>query len=61
MPTPPVHEPIPEPERVEEEDNMPNPYPNYCDEPGAEAHVYAFLPTWEANHVSQLLTEVEAK
>ena len=38
---------------------MPYPYPKYRDEPDAEAHVYAFLQTWEANYVSQRLTEPE--
>ena len=41
--TPPVHEPIQELEWVRQEDNMPNPYPNYRDEPNVEAHVYTFL------------------
>ena len=40
---------------------MPYPYPKYCDDPDAEAYVYAFLQTWEANHVSQRLTEPEAE
>ena len=35
------------------DDTMPYPYPKYRDDPDAEAHVYAFLQTWEANHVSQ--------
>ena len=52
-------------ERREQEspwdDTMPYPYPKYRDEPDAEAHVYAFLQTWEANHVSQRLTEPEAE
>ena len=34
------------------DDTMPYPYPKYRDDPDAEAHVYAFLQTWEANHVS---------
>ena len=36
-------------------------YPKYRDDPDAEAHVYAFLQTWEANHVSQRLTEPEVE
>ena len=54
-PTPPVHEPV----RATDNDTMPYPYPKYRDEPGAEAHVYAFLQTWDANHVSQRLREEE--
>ena len=38
---------------------MSYPYSKYRDDPDAEAHVYAFLQTWEANHVSQRLTEPE--
>ena len=37
------------------------PYSKYRDEPDAEAHMYAFLQTWEANHVSQRLTEAEVE
>ena len=40
---------------------MPYPYPKYWDDPDAEAHVYTFLWTWEANNVSQRLTEPEAE
>ena len=40
---------------------MPYPYPKYRDDPNAEAHVYAFFHAWEANHVSQRLTEAEAE
>ena len=43
------------------DDTMPYPYTKYRDDPDAEAHVYAFLQTWEANHVSQKLTEPEAE
>ena len=43
------------------DDTMPYPYPKYRDEADAEAHVYAFLQTWEANHISQRLTEPEAE
>ena len=31
------------------------------DDPDAKAHIYAFLQTWEANHVSQRLNEAEAE
>ena len=34
---------------------------HYRDDPDVEAHVNAFLQTWEATHVSQCLTEVEAE
>ena len=33
-------------------------YPNYNDEPDAEVHIWVFLTTWQANHVSQKLTAV---
>ena len=53
---------------TEEEERPPTPdddmsfqYPKYGDDPDAEAHVYAFQQTWEANHVSQVLTAVEAE
>ena len=49
------------PEQPYEDYTMSYPYPKYRDDPDAEAHVYAFLQTWEANHVSQRLTELEAK
>ena len=45
---------------VDEEDNMPYPYPKYNDEPDMEAHVQAFLITWPANHVSQELAQAAA-
>ena len=75
IPTPPAEEakdrtPAPPKERKEEytqpeqpymDDTMPYPYPKYRDDPDVEAHVYAFLQTWEANHVSQRLTEPEAE
>ena len=35
------------------------PYPKYNDEADAEAHVCAFLTTWQGNHVSQRLSEVD--
>ena len=71
-PTPPAEEqkdrtptPTADKERREQEshldDTMPYSYLEYRDEPNAEAHVYAFLQTWEANHVSQRLTEPEAE
>ena len=37
------------------------PYPKYNDEPDVEAHVRAFLTTWQANHVSQWLVEPETE
>ena len=49
------------PVQPSEDYTMPYPYPKYRDDPDAEAHVYAFLQTWEANHVSQRLTEPEAE
>ena len=50
-----------QPEQPYEDDTMSYPYPKYRDDPDAKAHVYAFLQTWEANHVSQRLTEPEAE
>ena len=44
-----------------EEYTMSYPYSKYRDDPDAQVHVYAFLQTWEANHVPQRLTEPEAK
>ena len=44
-----------------EDYTMPYPYSKYRDDPDAEAHVYAVLQMWEANHVSQRLIEPEAK
>ena len=35
-------------------------YPKYSDETDVEAHIRAFLTTWQANHVSQRLSEVDA-
>ena len=43
-----------------EEDTMPYPYQKYNEEPDAEAHIRAFLTTWQANHVSQRLSTVDA-
>ena len=39
---------------------MSYPYPKYNDEVDAEAHVCAFLTTWQTNHVSQRLSEADA-
>ena len=39
---------------------MSYPYPRYNDEADAEAHVHAFLTTWQANHVSQRLAVLDA-
>ena len=63
IPSPPKEgkEEYTQPEQPYEEDTMPYPYPKYRDDTDAEAHVYAFLQTWEANHVSQRLTEPEAE
>ena len=47
--------------QIFEEYTMPYPYSKYHDDPDAKAHVYAFLQTWEVNHVSQRLTEPEAE
>ena len=60
IPTPPAEEERRE-QDIQSDDTMPYPYPKYRDETDAEAYVYAFLHTWEANHVSQRLTELEAK
>ena len=43
-----------------EEDTMSYPYPNYNDEVDTDAHVRVFLMTWQANHVSQRLSEASA-
>ena len=40
---------------------MPYQYPKYQYDLDAKAHVYAFLQTWEANHVSQQLNEAEVE
>ena len=40
---------------------MSYPYSKYRDDLDAEAHMYAFLQTWEANHVSQRFTDTEAE
>ena len=39
---------------------MPYPYPKYHDEADVEVHIPAFLKTWQANHVSQRLSEADA-
>ena len=43
-----------------EEDTMLYPYPNYNEEADAQAHVRAFRMTWQANHVTQRLSEADA-
>ena len=43
-----------------EEDSMPYPYPRYNGEADAEAHIRAYLTTWQANHASKRLGLVEA-
>mgnify|MGYP000515287986 CR=1 FL=1 len=35
------------------------PYPKYNDEADAEMHVRLFLMTWQANHVSQRLSQAD--
>ena len=39
---------------------MSYPYPKYNDEANVEVHMCAFLTTWQANHVSQRLSEMDA-
>ena len=39
---------------------MSYPYPRYNGEADANAHVRAFLTTWQANHASQRLVVTEA-
>ena len=43
-----------------QEDTILYPYPKYHDEADAEAHMRAFLTMWQANHVSQRLSKVDA-
>ena len=43
-----------------EEDTMSYPYPRYNDEADAEAHIRAYLTTWQANHASKRLRVTEA-
>ena len=47
-------------EEVLEGDTMSYPYPKYNDEADEEAHMHAFLTTWQANHVSQKVSEADA-
>ena len=61
VPTPPTQEIIPATECAEEEDTMMYQYPKYQDDPDMEAHIRAFLETWEANHVSKRLTKAKAE
>ena len=42
------------------EDTMLYRYPKYNDEAEAEAHVHAFLTTWQGNHVSHRLSKANA-
>ena len=53
--------PMPPPAQPCEENTMLYTYSKYRDDPNVEAHVYAFLQTWEANHVSQRLMDAKAK
>ena len=48
-------------EQPYEDYTMLYPYPKYRDDPDVEVHVYEFLQTWEANHVSQRLTEPDVE
>ena len=43
-----------------EYEKMSYPYPRYNDKADVEAHVRAFLTTWQANHVSERLAAVDA-
>ena len=63
VPTPPLNTQVENEEAVLPfaDDTMPYPYMKYWDEPDVEAHVYAFLQTWEANHVSHWFTEAEVE
>ena len=40
---------------------MPYPYPRYTYDVDVEAHVQAFLTTWQANHVSQRLSATDVE
>ena len=40
---------------------MSYPYPKYHDEADAEAHISAFLLTWQDNYVSQRLSEADVE
>ena len=39
---------------------MPYAYPRYNDEADVEAHIRAYLTTWQANHASKRLAVTEA-
>ena len=39
---------------------MPYPYPHYNGEANAEAHIHAYLMTWQANIASKRLSMIEA-
>ena len=39
---------------------MPYPYPRYNGEADAEAHIRAYLTTWQVNHASKRLGMIEA-
>ena len=43
-----------------EEDTISYPYPRYNGESDAEAHIRAYLTTWQANHASKRLGMTEA-
>ena len=43
-----------------EYEKMSYPYPRYNGEADTQAHVHAFLTTWQANHASQRLVVAEA-
>ena len=54
-------QPLPDSPRGEEEEvTMSYRYPKYNEKPDAEAHIRAFLTTWQANHVSQQLSVADA-
>ena len=42
------------------EDTMPYPYPRYNGEADAEAHIRAYLTTWQVNHASKCFGLIEA-
>ena len=68
-PTPPRESPKEQEERpptppdrvLTPDDDVPYQYPKYRDDLDMEAHVYAFLQTWEANHVSQQLNDAKVE
>ena len=39
---------------------MPDPYPRYNGDADAEAHICAYLTTWQVNHASKRLGLIEA-